>query len=328
MRLKVMVTGASGFLGTHLVQALLKQSHEVFVLMRSQGGSHGTHATPSLGQGSVQVRQGDITHLESLLKAFHGMDLVFHLAAFISYKKKDNEKMHQINVHGTEKVIQACIQLGIPELVYVSSVSAIGASWDGKKLLNENSPFELESLNMGYFNSKHEAEKKVLQAHREQKLKAYIINPSTIYGSGDARKGSRGFQLKVAKGAFPFYPPGGVNVVHVEDVIASLLALRQKGRPGERYILAGENLLIKDLFRLIAKRAGVRPPFLPLYPWTLKTLVGLSKGLEALRLPLWDGSSFYPPLLFHWFDSGKAQRELGISFQSAEKGYSCQCGLD
>ena len=332
-KIKVMVTGASGFLGGKLVQALLgvpyREQYEIFVLGRSQsrfepflekalrqggqGGQGGQHQ-----QGNLQLREGDITHFESLYRAFQGMDLVFHLAAFISYKQKDNELMHKVNVQGTENVLQACIQLGIPELVYVSSVSAIGASRDGKHPLNEKSSFELESLGMGYFNSKHEAEKKVLEAHRHQKIKAYIVNPSTVYGPGDARKGSRRFQLKVARGQFPFYPPGGVNVVHIEDVVQGLLCIRQKGRPGERYILAGENLLIRDLFRLIARRAGVKAPSLPLFPWTLKTLMGLSKGLNCLGIPFLDRTSFYPPLLFHWFCAEKASKELGISFQEAE----------
>ena len=322
--LKIMVTGASGFLGTHLVQALLKQDqgHQVFVLARTP--SSYSHFEPSI-QSHVQIRSGDITLRESLCKAFQGMDLVFHLAAMISYKKKDNALMEKVNVQGTENVLEACVQLGIPELVYVSSVSAIGAS-RSKKTLNEESPFELEPLRLGYFNTKHEAEKKVFQYNKEKKIKAYIANPSTIYGAGDARKGSRRFQLKVAKGQFPFYPSGGVNVVHVEDVVKGLLSLRQKGRPGERYILAGENLLIKDLFALIAEQAGVRAPFLPLSPWTMKAIIGLSKGLEFLGLDFLDSSSFYPPLLFHWFDAQKAQKALGIEFQKAKVALGASIG--
>ena len=171
--------------------------------------------------------------------------------------------MDKVNVGGTDNVVAACRKLKVRRLLHCSSVAAVGAS-EKRQMLHENSPYTIGHLNLGYFETKRLAEEKVRDAVKRGLLDAVIVNPSTVYGPGDAKKGSRKVQVKVAQGRFPFYPSGGASIVAVHDVVDGMVAAWQKGRTGERYILSGENLLIRDVFRKIAARAGARPPIISL----------------------------------------------------------------
>lgn len=310
---KVIVTGANGFLGSWLVRRLLKDGHQVFSLVRK------TSDLSELEGVNTEYRYGDVTDLHSLLSAFEGIDTVFHLAGLIAYKKSERAKMEKINVQGTANVIEACRASHVRKLVHLSSVVAVGAGFNPDQVLNENSEYNVHHLNLGYFETKFEAEKLVIQACQKKIVDAVILNPSTIYGPGDAKKGSRKTQLKVAQGKFKYYTSGGVNVVSVEDVVEGVLSAWKKGKTGERYILAGENLLIKDLFRIIAEKAGVEPPQKPLPAVALHAigLAGDLLGVFGIASPI-SRENAWTATLFHWFDSSKAQRELDFKPRPAE----------
>lgn len=303
--MKVIVTGANGFLGSWLTRALVDEGHEVLALVRAQ-----SDLSELDGVGCHYV-YGDVTDLDSLYKAFEGADSVFHLAGLIAYKKSDRAKMEMINVGGTEHVIDACLTKKVRRLVYLSSVTAVGASFLPNNILNEESSYDIERLDLGYFETKREAEKMVIAAHKKEGLDCVILNPSTIYGAGDSKKGSRKTQLKVAQGRFKFYTSGGVSIVSVEDVISAILSAWKSGRAGERYILSGENITIKELFRIIAEEAGVPAPkykipnfilfFLGLVGDTMASL-GLKGGLST--------ENAWTATLYHWFDNTKAKTEL------------------
>ena len=201
----------------------------------------------------------------------------------------------------------------------MSSVVAVGASFD-KIPLNENSKFNLSHLNLGYFETKRKAESLVLNAVSKHKLDAVVLNPSTIYGPGDAKKGSRGVQLKIVKGQFPFYTSGGVNVISIEDVTCTICSAIDKGRTGERYIISGENILIKDLFKIIAQEAGAKEPYIYL-PNPLVYAIGLAGDfLEKIgkRGPL-NSENAWASVMYHWFDSTKSKHELGLNPKPARK---------
>lgn len=308
---KVLVTGASGFLGGWLSEALHSAGHEVSVLVRT--------ANPSAFGKDIRLHKGDVTDTDSLLRAFNDQEAVFHLAGLIAYRKVDRPKMDLINVQGTANVITACKQQKVAKLIHVSSVAAIGASFSADQILNENSPYNLEHLNLGYFETKRLSEKLVVTAVQKNEIDAVILNPSTIYGKGDAKKGSRGTQLKVAQGKFPFYTNGGVNVVAVEDVVAGLISAWKKGRSGERYILASENLLIQNLLKLIAECAGTRPPHLLMPNFVLHGMGFLGDALQSLGIS--KGTSrerAYASTLFHFFDNSKAVQELDFKPKPAK----------
>jgi dihydroflavonol-4-reductase len=314
---KVLVTGANGFLGSWVVRRLVDEGHDVFSLVRKNSD------LSELSGVSTKYLYGDVTDLHSLLENFQKMDSVFHLAGLIAYKKSERAQMEKVNVQGTANVVEACRAAGVRRLVHLSSVVAVGAGFTPADVLNEESPYNISHLNLGYFETKHQAEILVKEACQKNRVDAVILNPSTIYGPGDARKGSRKTQLKVAQGKFNFYTAGGVNVVAVEDAVDGIISAWKKGRTGERYILAGENLLIKDLFAMIAKEAG-QPAPQKLLPSGLLHALGIAGDLTAaLGLPSsLSRENAWSATLYHWFDSSKAQRELDFKPRPAEMAIS------
>lgn len=314
---RVLVTGASGFLGSWLTRALIADGHQVTVLLRP------TSDRSELAGLNLQEAPGDVTNLESLVAACRGTDSVFHFAGHIGYRPAERKLMELVNVQGTANVLEAVRKNQIPSLVYASSVVAIGASRTGEQPLTEDSPFTIKELNLGYFDTKHRAEKLVQEearnaAHENRKFRAVIVNPSTVYGPGDARKSSRSTQIKVARGELPFFTGGGVNVVPVENLIDGVLRAWALARSGERYILAGENFTIQQLLSEIAHAAGVEPPRIRLPDFALHTLGAIGDQLTRVGIPLkFSSENAWTATLFHWFDSGRAQRELGFEPGSA-----------
>lgn len=310
--MKVLVTGATGFVGTWLTKKLLDQGLDVRVLTRSGKAEFPFDST------KVEVFPGDITNKNSVIAATVGMETVFHLAGLVGYSRAMRDDMQKINVDGTANVIEACLQSQCDKLIHMSSVAAVGASFDEKNILNENSTYNLHRLNLGYFETKWQAEQLVLGAVHKSNLNAVIVNPSTIYGAGDAKKGSRKTQVKVARGNFPFYTSGGVNVIHIQDVVDAIYRASEVGRKGERYILCGENIKIKTLFDYIAKAAGQKPPPIYLPNSVVFSLGAIGDLMEKCgRKGFITTENAWTSTLYHWFDNTKAKNELGLSPRSA-----------
>ncbi|MCB0406605.1 MAG: NAD-dependent epimerase/dehydratase family protein, partial [Bdellovibrionales bacterium] len=240
--MKVFITGATGFVGGCLAKKLIEQGHQVTALVRNPAQCL---ELKSLG---VELKVGDVTQLSSFESFINSETTVFHLAGVIGYSKAQRQLMNQVNIEGTRNVVSAVKKTNAQRLVYMSSVVAIGASKDGSHPLDENSNYDIKNLNLGYFETKRIAEEIVLSAAHINDIDAVALNPSTIYGAGDAKKGSRKTQLKVARGEFPFYTSGGVSIIAIEDVIAATLKAWDVGRSGERYILDGDNITIHELF--------------------------------------------------------------------------------
>jgi dihydroflavonol-4-reductase len=300
---KILVTGANGFLGSWVVRRLLKDNHQVVTLLRKNSD------TSELQGLTTEIKYGDITDEESTIAATTGCDFVFHLAGLVSYKRRDLDLMFKVNVVGTQNILKACQLHRVKRLVHFSSVVAVGAGFSQREVLNENSEYNVQDLGMGYFDTKREAELWVQDYVRKGFGDAVIVNPSTVYGAGDARKGSRKMQIKVAQGQLKFYPPGGVNVLGVEDLVEGAWLAWQKGRSGERYILCGENLRIKEVFRQIALAAGVQPPFIPL---PARILHWAGQIGDAFDLGF-SRDNAYTATMFHYFSNQKARRELGFN---------------
>jgi dihydroflavonol-4-reductase len=302
---KIAITGANGFVGSWLTRQLAKDGHEIRVLARP------TSDLSDLNGVSFSPVTGDVTDYPSLQRAFSDREVVFHLAGLIAYRKSDREKMEQVNVQGTANVIRACHECKVKQLVYLSSVVAIGAGRSPTEILNEDSLYNISDLDLGYFETKRKAEKLVVEAYRRNEITPIILNPSTIYGPGDAKKSSRRTQIKVAQGKFPFYTSGGVSIVDIEDVIAGIIAAWKFGKPGERYILSGDNITIQDLFRMISRASGAPAPKIYL-PNILVHTMGI---LGDLQTKFGGKSSLsrenaWTATMYHWFDHSKATREL------------------
>jgi dihydroflavonol-4-reductase len=308
--MKVLVTGASGFVGSWLVRRLIREGLQVRTLRRKSSS-----APPSTDQ---DIAWGDITDPASVLAATQDVDTVFHLAGHVGYSRAERALMQAINVEGTRHVVAACRRNRVRRLVHMSSVVAVGASFDGRRLLNEDDPFNLHHLNLGYFETKLAAEKIVQAAVANGEIDAVMLNPSTIYGAGDAAKGSRKVQLKVAQGRFSFYTGGGVSIVGVEEVVDAVVTAWHKGRSGHRYILSGENITIHQLFTLIAEQAQAIPPKIYLPDLMVRGIGRAGNLLERMgrKGPL-NSESAWTSILYHWFDNQKARTELGFKPQSA-----------
>lgn len=305
--MKVLVTGATGFLGKWMVRKLLKEGVSVRTLRRKSSQFDISHPL-------LEDFWGDITDSDSVNAACKDVEAVFHLAGYVGYSRADRRIMEMVNVEGTRNVVSAVQKNRVQRLVHMSSVVAVGASRDGKQPLNESSPYNLQNLDLGYFETKRKAEELVKAAVQRDALDAVILNPSTIYGPGDGTKGSRKVQIKVAKGKFRFYTGGGVSIVGVDEVVDATYTAWLKGKTGERYILSGDNITIKDLFQLIATAAGVHPPNCKLPDALVRTIGVVGDGLEKVgrKGPL-NSESAWTSLLFHWFDNQKARQYLGLN---------------
>ena len=309
--MKVLVTGATGFLGRWLCKKLIQEGHTVHVLARPSSD------LTVLPKGQTVVRTGDVTDLASFSKAAEGVEVMFHLAGLVAYAEKFRSAMEEINVKGTSYAVQICRQKNI-RLVYMSSVVAVGAS-KTKRVLNEESPYEMAACRFGYFDTKKAAEELVQKACQKGDLFSVILNPSNVYGAGDMKKASRRTHIWVARGRFPFYTEGGLSVVDVESVIEACVQAMHKGRSGERYILSGGNITIKELFQMIAECTGARPPFIKLNDLSLDMIALLGKFFQKLGGKSFLDKDIRVGRFYHWFDHTKASRELGFAPKSARQ---------
>lgn len=318
--MKVLITGVGGFIGSWLLKRLHKESVEVSVLIRNP------QQKSFFENKGCRVFVGDVTEVPSLRSALAGQNQVYHLAGLIAYDRKMAPLMHQINVVGTQNVVEAAIGAGVQRVLLVSSGAAVGGTFR-PAVLNEESPYELEEYHLGYHESKREAERTLLGFVQEGQIEGVIVNPSTVYGAGDAEKATRSTQLRVARGEVRYYPPGGVSIAAIEDVIAGIVAAMRQGRNGQRYILSGENLTLKQVFEMISREAGVSPPRWALPPWVLQLLargdgfltqVGLRGPIPAERAMV--------ARMYHWYDCTKAQQELGYAPRSAREAIAASVG--
>lgn len=312
MKKKVLITGATGFIGQWLTERLHNEGYEVHALVRNP--SVATEIKPFVHT----FHKGDVTLPESL-SCIQQMDQVYHLAGVVAYDPRDRQKMEQVNVDGTRHVVEACLKNTRVRLIYLSSVVAIGAS-EKAQPLDENSPYTIAHYNLGYFETKHEAEKIVLNACKDQNLNAVCVCPSTVYGPGDAKKGSRNMQLKVARGKLKFYTNGGVSIVSIHDLLDLIVKVAQSDIRGERIIASGENITIKELFEIIAKRAG-RPAPSILIPNSLLSLLGSigdAMNRVGLKGPM-TSENAVTARMYHWFDHSKATRLFGFKPRPAEQ---------
>lgn len=315
--MKVLVTGATGFLGYWMTRRLLDEGMEVRVLVRNR---HKLDDLTSLPGKSLEVAEGDITNYDSLEKACAGVQGVFHLAGLIAYSRSQRHAMEEVNVQGTKNLLKAIEQTSQARLLHLSSVVAVGAGFSKDEILDETSPYNVGHLKLGYFDTKHDAELAVFDAVKRGTIEAVAVNPSTIYGPGDSKKGSRGVQLKVAKGKFPFYPPGGVNIVHVDDVVELCVKAFRSNVNGERFIACGENLTIEETFRRIAILANVPPPKYALPRTAIFALAEVGDLLEKIdrKGPI-NSENAWTSTLFHWFKHDKATAMFGFKPRPAQE---------
>ncbi|MBM4061371.1 MAG: NAD-dependent epimerase/dehydratase family protein [Planctomycetes bacterium] len=298
------LTGAAGFVGRHLVPKLAT-GYRLRLLLRP--GQQTTHL-----RGIDHERiDGRLEDREALAAGVRGADLVVHLAALVSFRPEDRAAMFSVNAEGTAALAGLARAAGVRRLLHVSTISAV-ACRDRPEAVDETAPYNFGPLRIGYCDSKHAAERAVL-AEVARGLDAVIVNPPSMYGAGDRRKGDDSLLAAVLRGRIRFCPPGGLNVANVADVCDGMLAAIARGRSGERYLLGGENLGGAQLLQRVAAIAGARAPRRTPPAALVRAAAGLVRGVEALfgsRPPL-TSEILKLAARFLWYRSDKAERELG-----------------
>ncbi len=305
--MKALITGATGFVGANLVEAVTQRGWQARALRRS---SSSLRALQGLEYESVF---GDVTDPASLQSAMQGVDVVFHAAAVADYWRAGVARMYQVNVDGARNVLRAARSAGVGRVVFISSVAALGRPPFGQPV-NESAQFNLRPEQFHYGYSKALAESHV-RASVADGLDAVIVNPAVVIGPRDVNLISGSIILEAARRRIPFYPPGGVCVIDVADLCAGCIAAAEHGRAGERYILGGENLWHRDLLGMVCDVVGRPRPALRLPAILLRGLAGvidLFRRAFGLTLPF-DGQQARFSTDTFWFDSTKARRELGLT---------------
>lgn len=282
--MQTLVTGGTGFVGSHLVRALLDAGHRVRVLRRQ------TSKTDALEGLEYESAYGDLLDSEALRAACDGCDWVFHVAAVADYWRADQKRMFEINIEGSRRVTEAAHHAGVRRVVFTSSAAAMGIRKDGAPA-DENDAFNLPPHRFPYGYSKAIAERVVLEA-LDRGQEVVIVNPVVVMGPGDLNVISGGFVIQVKqRGAWVPMPPGAIAVVDVRDVARWHIAAAERGIAGERYLLGTENYAYPDWFALIADAVGAPRPAIQVPRAALAPMAALFDGLQSLgvKLPV-DGN--------------------------------------
>lgn len=306
-----LITGATGFLGKHLVAHLLGQEAARPVLRLLNRS-----ASPFDADARLEVIRGDVTNPADVERAVTGCGRIFHLAGLVSRDPADAPKLHRIHVDGTRSLLEVAKKQGVERVLIASSSGTIAVS-RGPKVHDETSGYkDAEVARWAYYTSKIAEEKLALEFHASTKLPIVVVNPSLLLGPGDERQSSTGDIVDFLEGQVLSLPTGGLNFVDARDCAAGVAAAMERGRPGERYLLGGAaNWTCAEFTRHLAKLAGRRAPAFYSPTWlSLLSAPALRKimPLVGRRFTI-DDETIEMSGMFWYCDSGKARRELAFT---------------
>jgi dihydroflavonol-4-reductase len=297
-----LLTGATGFIGSHLARALADRGDQLRVLTRRSSD------VSALDGLEFERAIGSVTDRRAVRNALDGVTRVFHVAGRTSLRASDREVVFDTNVRGARIVFESALEAGVERLVHTSSAGAIGVA-KPNGTADETTPFDIGHLGITYVNSKHEAELEALRA-AVKGLDVVIVNPSFVLGPDDPTRTSMGLVRRFCLGQIPAYVAGALNVVDVRDVATGHLLADEKGETGERYILSGRNFTFDRLFADLARISGVAPPAVK-----LPVRVAQAGADAASRVGLRFAGSPEEVLsasLWWTYRNTKAKRELGF----------------
>jgi dihydroflavonol-4-reductase len=311
---KAFITGATGFLGTHVARVLAEQGAGLRLLVRP------TSNLKNLEGLHAETAMGDLRDAASLEKAMSGCEVVFHVAADYRLWVQDPAEMYRSNVEGTRAILEAARKNGVRCVVYTSSVATIGFTGNGHPA-DEDSPVALADMIGHYKRSKFMAEQVALEAGRAG-MRVVTVNPTTPVGEQDIKPTPTGrIVVDFLKGKFPAYVETGLNLVDVRECALGHVEALEKGKSGERYILGGENLTLKQILDKLGAISGLPSPKVKL-PYFVAYAAGLVdqtvSGRWLHREPRATVETVRMGKKKMWASSGKAERELGWKILPAD----------
>jgi dihydroflavonol-4-reductase len=309
--LNALVLGATGFIGGHIARAALARGWHVRALRRhpdAVGAISDVADQIEWIQGELPFQTFEVSKdLEGLCNAMRGCEVVFHAAAAYPRAERDIAGWTARSVTQMRAVLQAASDARASRFVYTSTLTTVGRSNEAGRLADERDFYVPGTSRSAYYESKFAMEMEAFRAAAEG-LPVIILNPTAVFGPGDIKPTTGEVLLRAAKGQIPVYFDALVNSVDARDVAVAQIAAAERGRVGQRYILGGHNLTLKELLTTTAHVAGIQSPRWELSTRTVDWLMGVG---DVLRLPLPDlvkTMRFWQPL-----NSEKAQRELGLS---------------
>ena len=306
--MKTLLTGATGFLGSAVLRQLVEDGQNVRVLARPNGDRR------NIEKVDCEVLEGDLNDIPSLQMAVAGCDALFHVAADYRIWTPNPSELYRTNDLGTVELFRAAAAAGIERMIYTSSVATLGIHSDGTPS-NEATPVSRSDMVGHYKRSKFDAETSVMSLISKEHLPIVIVNPSTPIGPRDVKPTPTGrIIVEAAAGRMPAFVNTGLNVVHVDDVAAGHIQAFKNGAIGERYILGGEDLSLKQILAEVAEIIGRKPPVIslpraPLFPFAyLSEIIARLRGGTEPMLTV-DGLRMSKKRMY--FSSAKAQKMLG-----------------
>src|SRR5438034_4600158 len=301
------VTGATGFVGSHVARALAEHGADVRLLVRPNSN------TKNIADLRADFVIGDLRDPVSLEKGIAGCDVIFHVAADYRLWVRDPDEMYRANVEGTQSILEAARKNGVRRIVYTSSVATMGFTSNGQPA-NENSPVSLDKMIGHYKRSKFMAEQLAMEAGRSG-MDVVVVNPTTPVGEQDIKPTPTGrIIVDFLKKKFPAYVDTGLNLVDVKECARGHIAALEKGRSGERYILWGENLTLKQILDKLAAITGLPSPKVRV-PYVVALATGvvdeMVTGHIFGREPRATIDAVRMGRKKMFVSSGKAERELG-----------------
>lgn len=308
--MRVLVTGATGFVGSAVARKLVGAGHDVRVLARASSNRQNVEGL------ALEVVVGDLTDRASLDAAMKGVTALFHVAADYRLWVPDPDRMYAINVEGTRNIMLAAAAAGVARIVYTSSVATLGLNADGSPA-DETTPVTIDDMIGHYKRSKFLAEREVSRLAREQDLPVVIVNPSTPLGPSDIKPTPTGrLIVDAASGRMPAFVDTGLNFAHVDDVAEGHILAFKKGEIGERYILGGDNLSLQDLLQRLAAICGRKPPRFKVPHGVVLPIAHMMEAWARISgsgepIVTVDGVKLSRKKMY--FSIDKARRELGYS---------------
>lgn len=306
---KVLITGANGFLGSNLTREMYRLGYEIKIMVRP------TADLKAIADIPCEIFTGRLDDAAQVMQAVEGCKVVVHAGCITDQWGVSFEEYEKVNFTGTQHVVRACLHHQVEKLIYVSTANTIGPG-SRQQPGTELNGFSLFNANSGYINSKYLAQQYVLEQVERAALPAVVVNPTFMIGPNDVKPSSGKLLLYGVGKRILFHPPGGKNFVHIQDVCRGIINAIDKGKTGDCYLLAGQNLSYREFFRLVDDAQHRKTLLIKIPPLVLK-IAGMAGSVLAKlsgRSTRLNYTSAYLLCLQNYYTGRKSERELQLRY--------------